>query len=77
MKDYIITSNGLIWHILNIEEHNYTRVKRGTIDRHLNGENLAEWLIYYKEYYITVKNSKEGFNRIFVLDEQDYIKEIL
>ncbi len=69
--------NGLVWKILSVDERKFFIGRKGTIERHLKNNNIDDWLIEHKEYYVTVKRKEESFERIFVIEEQEAIKHIL
>ncbi len=70
---HIQIGNGDIYQVLGVAEVNYSRVKRGTIDRHLKGDNdPTGWLLYYTDYWVTAKNENESYERTFIYTETEY-----
>lgn len=61
----------MLWKVKNVKEVRYQRVKKGTIERYLKGNNLETWLVDYLDYHVTVRHKNEYFDRVFVLEEQE------
>lgn len=76
-RDFVVTENGLLYKVIAIKEVNYSRAKKGTIERFFkNNPDPEGWLVYYTDFHVTVRNDKENFDRVFVYTEQEAMSEL-
>lgn len=68
----LIVINDTVYKILSIEEKNYSRIRRGAMERLLRGEHGFEWIVWYKDFHVTAKSKCEDFERTFVFNQQEF-----